>query len=126
MFGRRSVLCIDDDPSVLVMLRARLETVEKFKVHTAPDGEVGLTFAAKHKPDMILLDWMMPGFSGLETLMSFKRDERNAETPVFMLTAKATMGDVERALALGAADYIIKPFDLEDVGHKLSTWKISK
>jgi len=72
--------------------------------------------ARAKKPDVILLDWMMPEMNGLEVLSELKHNGKTEDIPVFMLTAKEIMGDIERAFEIGADDYLTKPFDPAQLG----------
>ena len=72
--------------------------------------------ARKEKPEVILLDWMMDAMDGLEVLSELKYDERTKDIPVFMMTAKSKIGDIDRAFELGANDYITKPFKVMQLG----------
>ena len=85
----------------------------------AEDGLTGLELAREKGPDLILLDWMMPGLDGLQVLSELKQDEITKDIPVFMLTAKSMMAEVGRALYEGADDYITKPFDVIELGQIL-------
>jgi two-component system phosphate regulon response regulator PhoB len=80
-------------------------------VYLAEDGATALELACKVIPDVILLDWMLPGMNGLEVLTELKHDKRTEHIPVFMLTAKGMASDIDRAFDMGADDYITKPFD---------------
>jgi two-component system phosphate regulon response regulator PhoB len=79
-------------------------------VIAAADGSLGLEFAVKHRPDLIVLDLMMPGIDGLEVCRRLRADERSRSIPVIMLTARATEADRIVGLELGADDYMVKPF----------------
>jgi len=105
------ILVVDDDPNMreLVGYNLRLDGHEVLHASSAAEG---ILAAQSEAPNLILLDVMMPEMDGLEALPILKRDPRTAQIPVFMLTAKGRMGDVERAFAVGADDYIPKPFDL--------------
>lgn len=105
------VLVIDDDTDLLKLLRLGLEQ-EGYAVLTAIDGSQGLRTAFGAHPDLIILDVMMPGMSGLETC---QRLRELSEVPIIMLTAKASEADVVKGLRLGADDYITKPFSLAEV-----------
>jgi CheY-like chemotaxis protein len=104
------VLVVDDEPDVLLMLRMSLED-EGYDVVLAPDGQAGLERLAEHRPDLVLLDLMMPVLDGWAVLERKKRD--GDDTPVLVLSAKSDPADIDRALALGAVDYVGKPFDLD-------------
>ena len=115
MTKRPTILLVDDEPHVRTLVEYNLR-LEGFEVLLAEDGLTGLKMARKKKPDMILLDVMMPGMNGLEVLSELKHSDGTQDIPVFMLTAKTMMGDIERALGLGADDYITKPFEPEALG----------
>jgi len=115
MSGRISVLVVEDEEHIRKILEYNLK-LDGFSVSLAEDGRKGLEFARGKKPDVILLDWAMPEMNGLEVLSELKHDEKTEDIPVFMLTAKGIMGDVERAFEIGADDYITKPFDPAQLG----------
>jgi CheY-like chemotaxis protein len=91
----------------------RLDT---FQVLTASTGREGIEMAQKHKPDVILLDWMMPEMDGLEVLQALKKDGSTRKIPIFMFTAKSMMDEREEATDVGADGYITKPFDPVELG----------
>src|SRR4051812_20943714 len=107
--SQASVLVIDDEKDVLELVRFNLEK-EHLDVITATDGQSGLEIGLNHKPDLVLLDLMMPGMSGLEVCKKLRGDERTSRVPIIMLTAKAAEADKIIGLEMGADDYITKPF----------------
>ena len=109
---KKSVLVIDDDKIQCSIVKARLGKQDGFDIHTTLDGKSGLKFAQKKKPDLILLDWMMPKMDGIEVLKELKANSDTKSIPVFMFTAKNMMGDVQDATDLGAVGYFTKPIDL--------------
>ncbi len=113
-----SILVIEDEKHVRRVLEYRLKS-DGFKVYLAADGAVGLKMASEKRPDVILLDWVMPKMNGLEVLSKLRQDKRTKDIIVFMLTAKNMMDDLETALAGGAHDYIIKPFDGAELGQRI-------
>ena len=113
-----NILVIEDEEHIRTILKYNLE-LDNFKVFLAEDGLTGLELAREQKPDLVLLDWMMPGLDGLQVLSELKHDERTKDIPVFMLTAKSMMAEVGRALYEGADDYITKPFDVIELGQIL-------
>ena len=117
---QKKVLIIDDDPSLLLQIRYRLEKHEDVDVLTANTGEVGLEQANMHQPDLIILDWMLPGMLGIEVLHKLKLSKKTMDVPVLMLTGRNKIRDVEAALGLGAEAYLTKPFSLQKLGEKTS------
>ena len=105
------VLIIDDDADVRSIARLSLSRVGGMDVIEAASGVEGVPKAQDEKPDVILLDMMMPTMDGLETLAALRSQPATAMTPVIFLTAKAVGDEVERMTALGAAGVLIKPFD---------------
>ncbi len=104
------VLVVDDDPVILKLLRVNFE-IEGFEVIAATDGREGLERARLDEPDVVVSDVMMPGLDGLGLLAALRADAATRHLPVILLTAKAQGADVERGRALGADDYVTKPFD---------------
>ncbi|MBM2811489.1 MAG: response regulator [Chloroflexi bacterium] len=105
------VLIIDDDADIRSVARLSLSRVGRMDVIEAASGVEGVRKAQEEKPDVILLDMMMPTMDGLETLAALRSQPATAMTPVIFLTAKAVGDEVERITALGAAGVVIKPFD---------------
>src|SRR5947199_357360 len=104
-----TVVVIEDDDDIRSLVAFRLERVGA-AVHQASDGESGLAAVAELRPDVVLLDWMMPGMDGLEVCRRLRADPATASLPVVLLTARAREADAERGLAAGADAYIAKPF----------------
>lgn len=110
-----SVLVVEDDEFVWEALRRSLK-LYGFQVHLAKDGPEGLRLAHETKPAFILLDWMMPEMDGLEVLAELKHSKKTQGIPVFMLTGRGKIGDLDQAFEIGADDYITKPLDLMQLG----------
>ncbi|GAC1313114.1 MAG: hypothetical protein NVSMB16_09910 [Acidimicrobiales bacterium] len=110
------VLIVDDEPDLLLMLRVSLEAVG-FETGLAADGDAALRRMKADRFDAVLLDVMMPVLDGWSVLEALK-DDVDAP-PVVVVSAKSALQDQERARALGAADYITKPFDLDSLIAKL-------
>jgi len=89
-------------------------------VDVAGDGPSALKSVAARRPDLVLLDIMMPGISGLEVLERWRSDVATAAIPVVMLTAKAQENDVERGFQLGADDYVVKPFSPRELVRRVT------
>jgi diguanylate cyclase (GGDEF)-like protein len=105
-----SVLVVDDDPDVARFVEVNLRSAG-YEVTVASNGEEGLTRAVELRPDLVLLDVMMPKLDGFEVAQRLRRDPRTSSSSIIMLTAKALSSDKVLGLSSGADDYIIKPFD---------------
>ncbi|BCV23854.1 response regulator transcription factor [Gelria sp. Kuro-4] len=103
------ILVVDDEPHVVELVRFNLEK-EGFRVLAADDGPAALEVARREVPDLIVLDLMLPGLSGLEVFRLLKEEKKTRAIPVIMLTARASEADRVLGLELGADDYIVKPF----------------
>ena len=110
------VLAVDDEPGILRLLKLEL-SAQGFRVLTATSGEEALSVAEEHRPDIVLLDVVMPDMTGMEVM---RRLRERASTPVILVTAKDTDSDKIQGLGLGADDYVIKPFNPEEVGARIS------
>ena len=108
--GERSkILIVEDDPAIMFGLRDNLE-MAGYAVKTAIDGELGLQLARQERPDLIVLDIMLPGLNGFEICRELR--EADFDMPIVMLTALGQEADVVRGLNLGADDYLVKPFSI--------------
>jgi len=105
-----TVLLAEDSPVVRLMVRTALQ-VEGYRVLETEDGELALATAREYEPDVVLLDIMMPGMNGYEVLSHLKADPILRDVPVVFITAQTEHDDVARGLAMGAHDYLRKPFD---------------
>ena len=105
----KTVLIVDDEMSIREMIRVNLELAGMNCIE-AENAQQGHAMAIDHKPDLILLDWMMPNTSGIELLRRMRRDELTQTVPVIMLTAKDDEDNRVQGLDVGADDYITKPF----------------
>jgi two-component system response regulator MprA len=105
------ILVIEDDARIADLLRRGL-TYENFRVSTAGDGPAGLTIARDDPPDLVILDWMLPGLDGLEVC---KRLRAAGSVPIIMLTAKESVPDRVTGLNAGADDYVVKPFSFDEL-----------
>ncbi|MBT2972008.1 MAG: phosphate regulon transcriptional regulator PhoB [Candidatus Thiodiazotropha sp. (ex Ctena orbiculata)] len=108
------ILAVDDEPAVGEMLRFILEQ-DGFQADFVEDATQAINQIRKSKPDLILLDWMMPGMSGLELAGRLKKDRDTAGIPIIMLTAKGEEDDKVRGLDIGAEDYVTKPFSAREL-----------
>jgi len=108
------ILAIDDDYVVLELLKETL-MLEGYDVICVSSGLDGLEQLIKEKPDLVLLDVMMPQFDGYEICKKIKECKSTADIPIIFVSAKAQPEDLEIAFSLGADDYVIKPFDMKDL-----------
>lgn len=106
-----TILVVDDEPKITDFLRRGL-AYEGFRVRTAHDGESGLRAALDEPPDLVVLDIMLPGISGLEVC---RRLREASDVPILMLTARDAISDRVAGLDTGADDYLVKPFALEEL-----------
>lgn len=114
------VLVVDDTPDNVELLHTILR--DDYKVRVATDGDKGIELAARDpRPDIILLDIMMPGISGYEVIRRLKEDAVTTAIPVIFITAKSQVEDEHKGLTLGAVDYVTKPFDPDIVKARVKT-----
>ncbi len=109
-----SLLVIDDEAAICDMLSAALE-LAGFRVRTACNGRDGLNLIYDEQPDLLLLDWMLPGTSGIELARRLKRDSLTAGLPIIMLTARGAEDNKIQGLDAGADDYVTKPFSTREL-----------
>jgi CheY-like chemotaxis protein len=110
----RTVLIIEDEKLIIVSTQMVLEAAG-FRVESAMNGEDGITKAREQKPDLILLDIMMPGIDGWETLTRLKRDPATGTIPVIIFTAREHSRGHQKSAEMGAADYFRKPFEPDEL-----------
>ena len=108
------VLVIDDEAPIRLLCQVNLEA-EKMQVLEAADGESGVEIARTEKPDVVLLDVMLPGMDGWQVAERLVEDETTSQIPLVFLTARAELRDRARGLELGGVDYITKPFNPLDL-----------
>lgn len=113
-----SILIMDDDELLLTLLEHKL-TLRGLDVQSAADGREGLERAFEVRPDLIVLDGMMPTMDGFEVLRQLKENAETRDIPVIMLSARRLEQDVVNGLSLGAADYLVKPFMPEELFVKI-------
>jgi two-component system phosphate regulon response regulator PhoB len=108
------VMIVEDEEPLSLMLRYNLEA-EGYQVDTVERGDDAETRLRENVPDLLLLDWMLPGVSGIELCRRMRQRQETAAVPIIMLTAKGEEGDRVRGLATGADDYIVKPFSVAEL-----------
>jgi two-component system phosphate regulon response regulator PhoB len=109
-----SVLVVEDDASIATLLRYNLEKAG-FVVSTAENGDEALILVDENKPDIVLLDWMLPGLSGIAICKSMRRKEETAGIPIIMLSARGDEADKVDGLEAGVDDYLVKPFSSKEL-----------
>jgi len=108
------VMIVEDEAALVTMLRYNLEK-EGYRVCEASDGEEAITMVDEAKPDLILLDWMLPVMSGIEVCRQLRRKPATHDIPIIMITARGEENDKIRGLNTGADDYLTKPFSMPEL-----------
>jgi CheY-like chemotaxis protein len=111
--GKRILIC-DDDPVILRLLEVNLE-LEGYSVLAAHNGQEAIEIATAEKPDLVILDIMMPKLDGYQTAERLKAQDETKDIPVVFVSAKAQLSDIEKGKSYGVADYLTKPFDPSDL-----------
>jgi len=114
----KTVLIVDDEASIREMIAIALEMAD-YQVLEADNAQSAHAMVVDHQPDLLVLDWMMPGISGIELARRLKRDEATAELPIILLTAKGEEDNKIQGLEAGADDYITKPFSPRELVARL-------
>lgn len=115
----KTILIVDDEPAIRDMLSTALE-MNGYDCLQAMDIQQAHTIVMDHKPNLILLDWMLPGGNGIDWIRRLKKNALTASIPVIMLTAKSEDTNKIQGLEMGADDYITKPFSLRELQARLS------
>jgi DNA-binding response OmpR family regulator len=110
----KKILIVDDEPNILISLEFLMRR-DGFEVAVAQDGEEALRIIREQRPDLVLLDVMMPKLNGFEVCKQVRGDPALSDTRIIMLTAKGRQAEVAKGLALGADGYITKPFSTRDL-----------
>jgi two-component system phosphate regulon response regulator PhoB len=114
------ILVVDDDADIRELVSMKL-TNAGYDVIAEADGETGLAAVIDQRPDLVVLDWMMPGLTGIEVCRALRDDPRTVNTAVLLLTARAQEADIENGFAAGADDYIVKPFSARELATRVET-----
>lgn len=118
MNSQSKILIVDDDPDALETMAAILETRD-YQVLTASSGSEGINKAVKEKPNLIIMDVMMPGLGGFAACKMIKENEEIKDIPVILLTGKELVADMEKVTEAGAKDFMIKPIDWDKLFLKI-------
>jgi CheY-like chemotaxis protein len=109
----KTLLYIEDNLSNLSLIEQLLKECAPIKLISAMQGQLGLELAARHRPDLILLDVHLPDINGADVLARLKARPRTRDIPVVVLSADATQSQINRLTSLGATDYLTKPLDVD-------------
>lgn len=115
---RAKILIVDDDPDLTKLVRTILEA-EDYAVYSADSGEEALGEVPKLRPDLIILDIILPGMDGYDTCKSLKTDDHTSPIPIIILSIKCSVEDRIMGLNIGADDYITKPFDAAELAARV-------
>ncbi len=113
------LLLVEDDLALAELLEYRFES-EGYDVRVSADGEEAMMLASEEPPDLVILDWMIEGISGIEVCRRLRRDKETAHVPIIMLTAREGEDDRVRGLETGADDYVTKPFSPRELLARVS------
>ena len=116
--GKKKVLVVDDDMDTREIISMKLQA-HGFDVVTASDGQEGTQKARAERPDLIVLDVMLPRSSGFKVARMLKFDPEIGKTPIILLTARVQQSDKETGAQVGADDYMVKPFDPDELLQKI-------
>ena len=105
----KRILIADDEPQIRILLNATL-SVNDYQLFEAADGDQALAMIEVHKPDLVILDWMMPKLTGIQVAESLRDNPETASIPVIMLTARGMQGDRRVGKLAGIREYVVKPF----------------
>ncbi len=114
----RKILIVDDDPQIRKILERMLQG-PAYELRMVSDGDSALQEVQSNPPDLVILDIMMPGMSGIEVCREIRRIQPQQEIQVLMLSAKDSQADRRRALEYGADDYVTKPFHIASLARKI-------
>lgn len=117
--GRRTILIVDDEGDFAFFVKANLELLGPFEVIIATSGKAGVQAAREVRPDLILLDILMPGMSGFDVLKALKEDKATMQIPVLMLTARADVPSKQEASRLYNDDYLVKPIQAQELKDRI-------
>ncbi|HKY62313.1 MAG TPA: response regulator [bacterium] len=115
---KRKVLVVDDDPQIRKILTRMLEP-SIYEIRSVDDGFTAIQSVREWEPDLVILDIMMPGMSGIEVCRQIRAEQAGANLQILMLSAKDSQADRLRALEYGANDYVTKPFHIASLGRKI-------
>ncbi|NJM29255.1 MAG: phosphate regulon transcriptional regulatory protein PhoB [Rhizobiales bacterium] len=115
-----NILIVEDEEPIQILLAYNFES-EGYAVRSTANGEEAVRLASEEKPDLVVLDWMLPGMSGIEACRALRAKPETREIPIIMLTARGEESERVRGLATGADDYIVKPFSVPELLARVKT-----
>ena len=115
-----SVLVVEDDEAIVTLLTYTLEKAD-YNVRVTKDGDEALMMVEEHKPDLVLLDWMLPGKTGIQICNQLRNNPNTKKIPIIMISARGEEGDRVEGLDRGADDYLVKPFAFEELLARLES-----
>lgn len=110
----KKILLVDDSTTMLLMEQMVLGS-NGYQILTAQDGEAGLRAALSHRPDLIVMDVVMPGMDGVEACRRLRANEATRETPILLVTTRSESAYVQEGLLSGCNDYVLKPIDTNEL-----------
>lgn len=121
MNRKPTILIIDDEKDFCHFMRMNLESTNKYKIFVSTNARSGIKTAIRKKPDLVLLDIMMPNISGFEVLQKLKENINTTSIPVIMLTALSDDESVAKAMGLYSHEYIVKPVEMDSLVSKIDS-----
>src|SRR6266567_1637807 len=115
---KANILIVEDEEALALLLRYNLEA-EGYEVETVARGDEADLLLKEHSPDLVILDWMLPGLSGIELCRRLRARPETKQLPIIMLTARGEESERVRRLATGADDYIVKPFSVPELSARV-------
>jgi two-component system phosphate regulon response regulator PhoB len=105
----KTILLADDEANLRILVRTTLDVAE-YLIIEATDGTTALELTRQQRPDLLVLDWMMPGLNGIDVVQALRQDPTTAHIPIIMLSARGQATDQERGRSMGISAYLVKPF----------------
>ena len=102
-------MLVDDEANLRILVRTTLDVAD-YHIIEAADGTTALELARLQRPDLLVLDWMMPGLNGIDVVQALRQDPATAHIPIIMLSARGQATDQERGRSMGISAYLVKPF----------------
>ena len=114
----KTILLADDETNLRILVRTTLDDTE-YRIIEATDGTTALELARQQRPDLLILDWMMPGLDGIDVAQALRQDPVTAHIPIIMLSARGQETDKARGRSVGTSAYLVKPFSPTELRHTI-------